>query len=51
MIEASSDLIDYWKEGGGGGSAGAETMLGVGYFKGIKLGKEEPLQHLDCRGE
>ena len=43
--------MNYWKEGCGGGSIGAETVLSVGEGERVYLGEEESLQHLDGGAE
>ena len=52
LVETSGDGLGDGEEGGGGGSLGSETVLGVGEGEtGLQVWENESLQHLDCGGE
>ena len=52
ILKPHGNGLDQWKEGGCGGSEGAETMLGVREGEGgSKVGEQQALQHLHRRAE
>ena len=52
LVETSGDGLGDGEEGGGGGSLGSETVLGVSEGEAVlKVREDKPLQHLDCGGE